>query len=66
MSEKGKVHFRDIRLFNNAGMELPTCTANAPLLNVGFRGRITSDKRKVTCKHCQKKISKSWFAEMKG
>ena len=49
-----KMHFRDIRLFSNAGMAFPVCKANAKLLDTETRLTVTSDKTKVTCKNCVK------------
>lgn len=49
-----KIHLRDMRLFNNAGMEYPKCRANDKLLNVELHYTITSNLNEVTCKHCLK------------
>lgn len=52
-----KIHFRDIRLFNNAGMSFPHCKANARLLDTD-KGRLptTPSVLKVTCKACLKRL----------
>lgn len=46
-------HFRNLRLFVNAGMSFPQCKANAALLNLDA-GRLstTPDPMLVTCKKC--------------
>lgn len=57
-----KTHLRHMRLYNNAGMNFPSCYANAPLLDTD-KGRlpISSDHNTVSCKHCQKIIKNlSW------
>lgn len=52
---KKVIHFRSIRLRNNAGMDFPACYANATLLDLD-KGRLatTGNKEEVTCKKCQK------------
>ncbi len=47
------VHFRSLRLYNNAGITMPECYSNARLLDLD-KGRLptTNDKAKVTCKRC--------------
>lgn len=51
--KKPAIHFRSLRLRNNAGMDFPACYANAPLLDVD-KGRLqtTGDPALVTCKRC--------------
>ncbi len=49
---KPKVHFRNLRLFVNAGMYFPDCIANAKLLNTNVNVPVTYNVSKVTCKHC--------------
>ena len=48
-----KIHYEDIRLSNNAGMEFPVCYAGAKLLDMD-KGRLetSGDFKKVTCAHC--------------
>lgn len=48
-----KVHYKNIRLFNNAGMDFPECYAYGELLDLGkARLPMTGDKKLVTCKRC--------------
>lgn len=54
---KKKMHFRDIRLFVNAGMSFPTCHANAELLDLDKNYWWTTNRKEdVTCKKCKKKL----------
>lgn len=50
-----KVHFRDLRLMNNAGMAFPACYASAELLDTN-KGLLptTSNRHLVTCERCQR------------
>jgi hypothetical protein len=51
------LHFRSIRLFNNAGIDFPVCYAGARLLDLDkSRLPTTGDANKVTCKRCQRRI----------
>lgn len=54
-----KVHLRDLRLRNNAGMDFPACYANpkSGMLDTD-KGRLitTGDKSKVTCERCKKRL----------
>lgn len=51
------IHFMNTRLRNNAGMEIPECKAYAKLLDCGSsRWATTTDRKKVTCKNCLKKL----------
>lgn len=56
-----RYHYRSIRLLNNAGMDFPLCYSRPKksLLDTD-KGRllVTSNKDKVTCKHCLKAIAK--------
>ncbi len=45
-------HIRDLRLFNNAGMEIPTCKAGARLLDTGRRYQFAG-KVEATCARCK-------------
>jgi len=56
----GKTHFKNTRLFVNAGMEFPECYANVPLLDLE-KGRLnmTGKREMVTCKNCLRKIQKN-------
>ena len=48
-----KLHYRNIRLFVNAGMSFPECYAYADLLDVEKSALPTTGvKEEVTCKHC--------------
>lgn len=59
---KPKIHLRNLRLFNNAGMPFPDCYANAwyrkwPLLGTSTdKGHLptTGDRAKVTCRNCKR------------
>jgi hypothetical protein len=56
-----KMHFRDIRLLNNAGMEFPACYANTKLLDMNKSYlQSTSDYNKVDCKKCLKIMSTTY------
>ncbi len=46
-----KTHIRDLRLRNNAGIDIPVCKANARLLNTSSRYEFTTID-KPTCKLC--------------
>lgn len=49
------VHFRDIRLRSNAGMDFPACYALAHLLDTAKGYLPTSpDMSEVTCKRCRR------------
>jgi hypothetical protein len=53
--KKRKTHFRDVRLFNNAGMNFPTCRANEKMLDLEAAWLpISAEIHEVTCKHCLK------------
>lgn len=53
-----KVHFRNIRLFVNAGMDFPECYSYAPMLDTEKSSLPTSPRRKeVTCARCLKMLS---------
>lgn len=52
---KRKVHYRNIRLMNNAGMEFPECRAGAALLDLDAgRLKMTAIKAEVTCLRCRR------------
>ena len=54
-----RTHFRDLRLFNNAGLEFPTCKANAKLLDLDARRLPTTGNiKEVDCPKCLNKIRK--------
>jgi hypothetical protein len=56
---KPKVHMRDIRLFNNAGMQFPVCQAGAALLDCDKgHWQITTNEAEVTCKLCPARYRK--------
>jgi hypothetical protein len=56
-----KTHFINIRLRNNAGMDIPECQAYAELLNCDSgRWPLSNDKTKITCKKCLKAMEASW------
>lgn len=54
-----KVHFRNIRLRVNAGMDFPECYAHADLLDTD-KGRLktTGNRNEVTCKRCLARLDK--------
>ena len=55
-----KTHIRDIRLYCNAGMSMPVCYANAPLLDCDKSHLPCVDKKAATCKHCQRLYRKRY------
>lgn len=56
---RAKMHFRDLRLFANAGMAFPTCKANAAKLDLTRANLPTTNEREaVTCPECLKKMRK--------
>jgi hypothetical protein len=58
---KRKVHMRDIRLFNNAGMDFPVCFSTAKLLDLDkSRLPLTNEISKVTCKRCESMFRKHY------
>lgn len=66
-------HIRDIRLANNAGINLPACKAGARLLNTSFRGRVLPYAEAVKtnsgpCPACVKAYAKRypWALERKA
>ena len=56
-SNMTKTHFRDTRLYNNAGVSFPTCYAWAPQLDLN-KGQLptTAIPSNVTCQHCLRKL----------
>jgi hypothetical protein len=58
-----KIHFRSIRMRNNAGMNFPECYTGAKLLDLDKSGLPTSGlSAEVTCVRCIRAIGKSWHA----
>jgi hypothetical protein len=56
-----KVHMEDIRLYNNAGMSMPICYANAPMLDLDKSRLSTSGLLiEVTCLHCKRMFPKRY------
>jgi len=56
-----KMHYADIRLSNNAGIELPVCCAGAALLDMDkSRLPMTIDHGAVTCARCIKAHAKRY------
>ena len=50
-----KLHIRDIRLYNNAGIDFPVCRAQEKLLDMEVtRYPMAIDPRNATCKHCHR------------
>ena len=61
---KRKVHFANIRLRVNAGITLPECKADAPLLDIdASRLAMSGTVKEVTCISCLCKLIKSERAE---
>jgi hypothetical protein len=58
--EQVKTHIRDIRLFNNAGVSLPVCKANAKLLDTECRAPIAAHPDQATCAHCRRLYPKRY------
>lgn len=69
VKEKRKpvIHYRDIRLSSNAGMDFPLCYANAKLLDTD-KGRLSSsgEMKEVTCKRCLKMFPKRYPWAVRG
>lgn len=59
------IHFRNIRLRNNAGLTMPECYAHAALLDLDKSQLPTTGVREhVTCKRCRRLIGldvRPWF-----
>lgn len=55
-----KVHKADLRLRNNAGLNIPVCKANAQLLDTQHNLEVTNENEKVTCKHCKRAWNKNY------
>ncbi len=52
---KSKIHLKSQRLKVNAGMDFPSCKANAKLLDLNAAWLpLSDDIIEVTCKHCRK------------
>ena len=61
-AKKPKVHARNIRLFNNGGVEFPECQSHVEFLDMDkSRWETTLFASKITCKVCQK-ILRSYTA----
>ena len=62
------VHFRDIRLKSNAGMDFPLCKASEALLDTEWRGDTDGDINNVTCPKCLEMHPKAypWARQRKG
>ena len=59
---KRKVHFRNIRMRNNGGIDFPECQTNAALLDLDKTAWATSGNiNEVTCKKCQQKTRNAWW-----
>lgn len=53
------IHWRSIRLFNNAGMDFPACYASTKLLDLDkSRLRTNPERHAVTCKRCLRLMEK--------
>jgi hypothetical protein len=49
-----KVHIRDIRLYNNAGISFPACQAGAKLLDLDKSCWTTRGAEDATCINCKR------------
>ncbi len=56
------IHFRDIRLRNNAGMSMPLCYASMDMPLDCDKGRLPTSGKiiEVTCKHCLRLFPKRY------
>jgi hypothetical protein len=57
-----RIHLRDIRLRNNAGMDFPTCESTRKILRTESTFETTGDIKQVTCERCQRaaRVRYSW------
>lgn len=55
-----KMHIKDIRLFNNAGMSFPVCQAGAKLLDLDKTAWKTGTEDEATCKRCMRAYAKRY------
>jgi hypothetical protein len=54
-----RIHFRDVRYRNNAGLDVPICRADGMLLDLSsIKFKITGVASQVTCKMCKRCIEK--------
>jgi hypothetical protein len=59
--KKPKIHMRDIRLRNNAGMDFPVCYASAKLLDLDKSALPTASRDEdVTCERCKHAFKKRY------
>ena len=57
MKREPKLHFRNTRLFVNAGIRFPECYAYAELLDMDKTALPTTGvKKEVTCKNCKRTL----------
>ena len=62
MSKQKITHYKNMRLRNNAGMDIPECKAYATILDCDSgRWPMTSDTDGVTCKNCLRSMKGSWY-----
>ena len=54
-----KIHYRSVRLRNNAGMDFPLCYSRADILDTE-KGNLktTFELSKVTCMNCKRIVGK--------
>ena len=52
MPKKRKLHMRDIRYSNNAGMDYPVCRATDKLTDVELRWDFAESRDNATCERC--------------
>jgi len=58
------MHYRDLRLFNNAGIVFPRCKADDPSIDLTYAGWPTSGiPQDVTCPECVTMILVSIYGE---
>ena len=56
-----KLHIRDIRLFNNAGISFPVCQASVKMLDLDKTAWSCAKERKdATCAHCKVAFQKRY------
>jgi hypothetical protein len=55
-----RTHLRDIRLHNNAGMDLPVCEAGRSILRTESTFTTTGELARVTCPRCLAQAAKRY------
>ena len=58
-----KIHWRALRLFNNAGIDFPVCYSQAALLDMDKAHLSTTrDRERITCRHCKRIVAKDYWS----